>query len=215
MNDDWRVQVTCPTPAAAADLGKLLRDGDFKHELEQAAGDRVVASVDDNELFLYAATRAQAEKAGEAVKTLAAPAGVTVHTELRRWHPGSEEWVDADLPLPASEADAVAEHAELIAQEREESAAMHYSEYEVRVESHSHRDIVELAKRLRDEGIPSVRRWHFLLVGAADEDAANVLAERIKGEVPAGSTVTVEASFEAIEAETPGNPFAVFGGLGG
>jgi hypothetical protein len=201
MNDDWRVQVSCPTPAAAADLGNLLRDGDFKHELERAAGDRVVASIDDDELFLYAATRD--------------PAGVAVHTELRRWHPGSEEWVDADLPLPASEADAAAEHAELIAQEREESAAMHYSEYEVRVESHSHRDIVALAKRLRDEGIPSVRRWHFLLVGAADEDAANALAERIKGEVPAGSTVTVEASFDAIEAETPGNPFAVFGGLGG
>jgi len=215
MNDDWRVQVTCPTTATAANLGELLRDGDFKHELDQAAGERVVASIDGNELFLYAATRPQAEKAAEAIKSLVAPSGISVRTELRRWHPGSEEWADADLPLPASEADAAAEHAELIAREREESAAMHASEYEVRVESHSHRDIVALAKVLREEGILSVRRWHFLLIGAADEEVAAALAERIRGEIPAGSTVTVEASFEAIEAETPGNPFAVFGGLGG
>jgi hypothetical protein len=215
MNDDWRVQVTCPTTATAANLGELLRDGDFQHELDEAAGERVVASIDGNEVFLYAATRPQAEKAADAIKALVAPSGISIRTELRRWHPGSEEWADADLPLPATEAEAAAEHAELIARERAESAAMHESEYEVRVESHSHRDIVALANRLRDEGIHSVRRWHFLLVGVDDEQAAAALAERIRGEVPAGSTVTVEASFVAVEAGVPGNPFAVFGGLGG
>jgi hypothetical protein len=215
MNDDWRVQVSCPTAATAATLGESLRGGGFKHELDVTAGERVVVSVDGHELFLYAATRAQAEKAADAVKALAASSGASVRAELRRWHPGSEEWVDADLPLPASEEAAAAEHAELIAREREESAAMHYDEYEVRVETHSHRDIIALAQRLREEGIHSVRRWHFLLIAAADEDTAQALADRIKKEIPSGANVTVEASFYTVQAEMPPNPFAVFGGMGG
>jgi hypothetical protein len=200
MNDDWRVQITSPSTATAANA---------------AAGDRVVASVDAHEIFLYAATREQAEQAADAVKALAAPSGVSLQSELRRWHPVAEEWVDADAPLPTTDSAIAAEHAELIASEDQESAALHEAEWEVRVESGSHRDIVELAKRLRDEGIPSVRRWHFLLVGAADEDAAAKLAERIRTEIPEGSTVSVEGSYDAAQAELPPNPFAVFGGLGG
>jgi hypothetical protein len=215
MNDDWRVQVTCPTTEAAANLGKLLRNGDFKHELTKAAGDRVVVSVDGEELFLYAGTRAESEKATEAIKNLTATSGITVTTDLKRWHPGSDEWVDPDVPLPTGGADAAAEHSELIATEDADSASMHESQWEVRVEAQSHQDIVALAQRLRDEGIPSVRRWHFLLVGAADEDVAASLAERIRGEVPAGSTVTVEGTYDAAQAEVGWNPFSVFGGLGG
>jgi hypothetical protein len=215
MNDDWRVQITSPSTATAAKLGELLRDGDFKHGLDAAAGDRVVASVDAHEIFLYAGTREAAEQAADAVKSLAERSGISLDSELRRWHPVSEEWIDADAPLPTSDADVSAEHAELMATEDRQSAALHESEWEVRVESHSHRDIVELAKRLRDEGIPNVRRWHFLLVGAVDEDAAGKLDERIKAEIPEGSTVIVEGSYDAAQAEMPPNPFSVFGGLGG
>ena len=43
-----------------------------------------------------------------------------MRTRAARWHPVSEEWVDADLPLPDSEAAAAAEHAEMIEREREE-----------------------------------------------------------------------------------------------
>ena len=67
MNDDWRVQVTCPTTATAANLSELLREGDFQHSLQDAAGERVVVSVDGHELFLYAGSRAQAERATDAV----------------------------------------------------------------------------------------------------------------------------------------------------
>ena len=70
MNDDWRVQVTCPTTATAANLSEVLREGDFEHELQDAAGERVIVSVDGHELFLYAGTRTQAERAAEAVKAV-------------------------------------------------------------------------------------------------------------------------------------------------
>jgi hypothetical protein len=214
MNDDWRVQVTCPTGAAAADLGDQLRAGDFQHNLQDAAGERVVVSVDDHELFLYAGTRAQAERAAEAVRSLAANSSMKVRTELRRWHPLSEEWVDADLPLPESERAAAAEHAELIKQEDEEQAHLKYAEWEVRASTNSVRETAELVRKLRQEGIPCLRRWHFLLIGAADEDAAKALAERVRGLAPADVRINIEGSYDEALAEGPANPFAVFGGLG-
>ena len=214
MNDDWRVQVTCPTTATAANLGELLREGDFEHGLPQAAADRVIVSVDGHELFLYAGTREQAEQATEAVRSLVATSGVTLETQLRHWHPAAEEWEDPDVPLPVSAGAVSAEHEELIEREREESAELKHAEYEVRVQTQSHRDTLDLAERLREQGIPSLHRWHYLLVGAADEDAANALAQQISALVPEGSTVEVEGSASAVEAELPFNPFAVFGGLG-
>ncbi len=51
----------------------------------------------------------------------------------------------------------------------------------------SRADAIELQERLRAEGIPSLRRWHYVLVGAPDEDAAATLAERISAEAPAGA----------------------------
>jgi hypothetical protein len=59
-----------------------------------------------------------------------------------------------------------------------------------------------------------VRRWRYLLISAADEDSARMLADRLTAECPPGCTVTVEASLAAVAADTPANPFAVFGGLG-
>ena len=214
MNDDWRVQVTCPTTATAANLSELLREGDFQHSLQDAAGERVVVSVDGHELFLYAGTRTQADRASEAVKSLIASSGVTVRTELRRWHPVSEQWIDADLPMPDSESAIAAEHAEMIAAEREEQTSLNYAEWEVRISTDSHRETLELADKLRQDGIPSLRRWRFLLVGAADEDTANALSERIRAVAGPGAKVEVEASYQSVEAEVGTNPFAIFGGLG-
>lgn len=214
MNDDWRVQVTCPTTATAANLSELLREGDFQHSLQDAAGERVVVSVDGHELFLYAGTRTQADRAAEAVKSLIASSGVTVRTELRRWHPVSEQWIDADLPMPESESAIAAEHAQMIAAEREEQTSLNYAEWEVRISTDSHRETLELADKLRQDGIPSLRRWRFLLVGAADEDTANALAERIRAVAGPDAKVEVEASYQSVEAEVGTNPFAIFGGLG-
>jgi hypothetical protein len=53
------------------------------------------------------------------------------------------------------------------------------------------------------------------LIGADDEDAAEALAERLRGEAPQGSKVKVEGTWKSALAETPSNPFAIFGGLGG
>jgi hypothetical protein len=215
MNDDWRLQVTLSDRVHALELAGLLEQGELEHELASSAGERVIVSSDDHTVFLYAGSRAAAEKAAAAVESLGTNLGWSAKTELRRWHPVAETWDDPEAPLPSDESGIAAEHAELIEREKAESAANGFSEYEVRIECSSHRDTVALAAKLRGEGISSVRRWRYLLVGAADEDSANALADRLTHEAPAGCNVTVEASLAAVAAETPGNPFAVFGGLGG
>jgi hypothetical protein len=57
-----------------------------------------------------------------------------------------------------------------------------------------------------------VRRWKYLFVGAPDEDVARAWAEELRKEAPAGSEVTVEATFASVERN---NPFAIFGAGGG
>ena len=119
------------------------------------------------------------------------------------------------MPLPASAAERAAEHEELVESERAEVAAGATPQWEVRVDLPSHGDARRFAEQLESEGIPRVRRWKYLVVGAADEDTARALASRIESEAPAGSTVTVEGNERAVYKEQPPNPFAIFGGLGG
>jgi hypothetical protein len=214
MNDDWRLRVTLRSSAAAAELGEALRRGRLEHELAASAAERVIVSVDGRELFVYGGTREQLERARQAIAALAGTRGWEADAELRHWHPTAEQWEDPDVPLPQSDSELAAERLERVAREREESRELGFSEYEVRVQCESHHDAAALAERLRREGLRPLRRWRYLVVGAGDEDVAQALAERLTGELPPGSTVTVEGSLAAVAAETPPNPFAVFGGLG-
>ena len=72
----------------------------------------------------------------------------------------------------------------------------------------------EFAEKLEGEGLKPVRRWKYMVVGAADEDAANELADRIRAEAPADSKVTAEGSLAVAWRERPPSPFFWLGGLG-
>jgi hypothetical protein len=219
MSDDWRLTVVLKDEGEARELTERLAKFDAEHDLKASFPDRVVVSRDDAEVFLYADSREQLDAAGRAVQSLATDRGWQATTELRRWHPTAEEWEDPDKPLPRDQAELTAERGEVIRSEREESQAQGFPDFEVRVRCRSRHDAGQLAERLRTEGIPSVHRWEFVVLGVPDEDSAKALAERIRGEAPPGSVVTAEASVGEVAAEaplaTPFNPFAVFGGLGG
>lgn len=214
MGDDWRVRITLADDRQATALANELERGELDHELAPEAGERVIVSLDDCDVFLYAGTREQAERALRAIDQLTSHRGWTAGTELRRWHPAAEEWENPDAPLPEGAEELAAEREERIARERAESRELGFSQYEVRVECQSHRETAALADRLRHEGLQPLRRWRYLLVGAPDEESAQALADRLTAEAPAGSTVRVEATLAAVAAETPANPFAVFGGMG-
>src|SRR5690348_14657814 len=216
MSDDWRLQVGLFDDGAARELTERLAAERLGENVETAFGDQLIVSVDGPDVLCYAGERAQAELAADAIRAIAAERGWDVELRLKRWHPTAEEWEDPEVPLPTTDAERAAERAQRVAKEREESAERGYAEYEVRIQCSSHRETVELADRLQEEGLPLLRRWRYLLIGASDEDSANALAERLRAEAPAGSTVVAEVSQRAAWDDDPSRgSFAVFGGLGG
>jgi hypothetical protein len=215
MNDEWRLQVDVQDEGGGGSLTERLGAAELEHELSLAFHDRLIVSTDGPRMFVYAGTREQAERAGDLIAKLADSHGWAVEAELAHWHPEAEAWEDPDLPLPESDAARIAEHEKLIAVERLELEERGAPEFEVRVDLASHREAARFAELLREEGLPAVRRWKYLVVGVADEDSARALAARLEEEAPAGSAVGVEGSGQAAWAERPPNPFAVFGGLGG
>ena len=215
MADDWRLRISFRGDSRADELRERLAATDLEHELESRFADRVAVSAGDTEVFAYAGTREQAEAVAALVRSVAAEREWRVEFELRRWHPTAEDWEDPDKPLPRTEAERAAEHAALIEREREESAESGHPEFEVRVHCESHGAATELADKLEQQGLAVVRRWHFLLVGAPDEDSAIALADEIRKQVPPGAIVTAEGTQRTIAEGSGGNPFAIFGGLGG
>lgn len=215
MNDEWRLQIDIEDDAHATALGEHLAARELEHDLSDAFEDRVIVSRDGTRLFLYGGSREQVEAAGRLVDKAAAENGWTIDSRLRRWHPAAEDWENPDEPLPQSADSAEDEREALIAAERGRSERTGEPEYEVRVDLPSHRDAVRFAEQLEAEGLPAVRRWKYLVVGATDEDSAKELAERLRKQAPSGSEVTAEGSGQVVWAERPPNPFAIFGGLGG
>jgi hypothetical protein len=215
MNDDWRLQIDAIDDERAKPLLERLDARELEHDLSRAFQERVIVSREDDTVFLYAGGRPQIESARDVVAKVIAEYGWSAKLELRRWHSESEEWEDPGEPLPRTDAEKAAEREERIAAERAEVAAGADPQFEVRVDLPSHAEAVRFDELLAAEGLPAVRRWKYLVVGAADEDSASALAERLQTEAPAGSVITVEGSARVVYDERPSNPFAIFGGLGG
>jgi hypothetical protein len=215
VNDDWRVRVTLQDPDDARELVDSVGLGERDPDLLTSLHDRVVVSREDNEIFLYAGSRADAEAAEQEVRTAAQRNGWEPTFELTRWHPTAEQWEDPDKPLPATDAERAAEHAQMVAREREQEREQGFPDYEVRIECGSHQSAVELAAALREQSIPSVQRSKYLLVGALDEASAQDLANRIRELAPADSSVTVEGTLASAEQTEPRNRFAIFRGIFG
>lgn len=215
MNDDWRLQIDFVDEGPADALRDRLDAQELEHDLSSAFHDRVIVSRNETTIFLYAGDREQAEKARALVERWAADNEEDLNVDFTRWHPIALEWRSADESLPEDAEARAAEHQAKIAKERQETEEQGYPQYEVRINLPSHREAEALSDRLREEGVPTVHRWKYVLVGAADEDAAKTLEERIRTEAPAGSEVAVEATWKEMADDLPPNPFAFLGGLGG
>jgi hypothetical protein len=193
-----------------------MREFALERDARKRLGDRVAVSADGPRVFLYTDTEAAVREAQQVVTPLLAQHGLTDSAiSVARWHPEEERWEDAGKPLPSTPKEHAAEHAAEEADEAQRSAEQGFAEWEVRAELPSHSETVAFADRLEGEGIPVLRRWTFLLVGAPNEDAARALAERIRSEAPAGTRVEAEVSGAVVWKVADPYPFAIFGGLGG
>jgi hypothetical protein len=213
MAEDWRIHVVLEDRGGRGPWSTdRLEAKELAEDVGGELGERVAVSRDDGELFLYVDGEDAARAAERVVRADVDEHGWAATVELTRWHDDAEEWMSPDEPLPSTDAEREAEHASRVEDEDAEAAAQGYAAWEVRVELPSHRDAKRLADRLERDGVEPVRRWKYLFVGAADEDAARDWADQLRADVPEGSKITVEATFRSVERN---NPFAVFGAGGG
>jgi nucleotide-binding universal stress UspA family protein len=195
MSDNWRIRIELPDEAHSGTLlerlGRDLGSDEARRLAKELEGHRLAVSRDDDVIFVYAESQAQAEQAGRIVEAELADEGIEAETQVERWLPDEERW-SGEPPQETWE---------------EEELRRGYAPWEVRVELDSHAEAEELADKLEQEGYDVVRRWRYVIVGAASEEEARELARRLHGEAEPGGEVVWEVA--------PQNPFALFGGLGG
>jgi len=191
--DDWRIRIEVEDGRAGGLLDRIGAELDdeareLARDLEQR---RLAVSRDGDEIFVYASSRAEAERAREVIDSqLRSLGGRARASTIEHWLDDEDRW-DDEPPGETWE---------------EEELDRGYAPWEVRVNCRSHGDARALAQTLESEGYRPVVRFRYLIVGAASKADADGLAARLHGEVEAGGEVVWETS--------PGNPFAVFGGLG-
>ncbi|HEY8844602.1 MAG TPA: SPOR domain-containing protein [Gaiellaceae bacterium] len=195
MSDNWRIRIELPeetNPGTLLDrLGLDLGSDEARRLAKELEGHRLAVSRDDDVIFVYTDLQAAAERARQIVEAELADEGIAAEIQVERWLPDEERW-SGEPPQETWE---------------EEEVRRGYAPWEVRVELDSHAEADELADGLEQEGYDVVRRWRYLIVGAASEEEARALARRVHGEVEPGGEVVWEVA--------PQNPFALFGGLGG
>lgn len=211
MADDFRLTVDFDDEGDGTQLVEWLGAMRLENDERRRFGDRLVVSRDGPRVFLYAAGE---EPLREAERVIRAERDVGARMTLERWHPVEQAWRDAAEPLPRTEEEREAERARQQEREAAHSHETGHAEWEVRVELPSHDETAALADRLDAEGIPVVRRSTFVLAGAANEDAANALADRLRAELHSTARIEVEPGGGMVWEVMPQNPFTIFGGLG-
>jgi hypothetical protein len=193
-NDDWRIRIEVEEEEHATGLLDRLT-GNLGSEARELAANlsarKLAVSRDDDIVFVYAATRADAEQAHAIVEAELREHGIEARTSaVEHWLDEEDRW-DDEPPGETWE---------------EEELERGFAPWEVRVECPSRDEAGALAKQLEAEGYRPERRFHYLIVGTASREDADTLAARLHGEVEAGGEVVYEVE--------PANPFAIFGGMG-
>ena len=195
MNDDWRIRVDLEEGRAESTLERLGLDLSFEARklAEDLEGRRLVVSRDDETLFVYAGSRAEAEQARDIIDAELRETGAEGRVgSIEHWLAEEDRWDDEAPQEFKAEQEVLKEG---------------LSPWEVRLEADTPEAAETLAAMLATDGYSVVRRYRYVLVGADSEEAARELAKKLHGEV--------EASGELVYETLPQNPFVIFGGLGG
>jgi hypothetical protein len=206
-DEDWRVEVKLDDEEQGYSVAERLRAGDLDDQARERLGDQVGVSRDGSHLFLYAADEAQAREAERVVRELVDRDGLSAEISLTRWHPVQQEWEDPSVPLPTTPEAVEEELEQREAADEQEAEEGHSWNWHVRAELPHRGDAVELEKSLQEDGFRVHRRWRYVTVDLATEEAARELADRLAAELPDGSELVVETK--------PPDPVFVFLGSRG
>jgi hypothetical protein len=216
MDDDFRLQIDLDDKGLAGELADHLRAAEIEGELAADLGNSMIVSHEGATTYVYAGTREPLDQVAGVIRKFLDGKGWQAKFELRHWHPEAEDWEDPDAAEPATAAERAAEHERLMQTEDEETEARGgRAEFEVSAKFPTGKEAHAFAEKLKAEGYLPIRRFHYLVVGAPDEDAAKALAERIRAEAPPDAEVKAEYSLNQLWRESPPNPFFFLGGLAG
>jgi hypothetical protein len=193
--EDWRVEVELDDEQHGYSVGERLRALDLDDEARKRLGSRVIVTRDGSKLFLYTNTEEEANEAARVVRELVGAERLTADTRTTRWHPVEEEWEDASVPLPRTEADRAREQEEREQREQREVEAGGEYDWRVEVRAPGRADAAALEERLRERALPVERRWRYLTIGALSEERADELADEIRNEL-SEAEVRVEPHLE-------------------
>jgi hypothetical protein len=190
--DDWRLKIKLAEHERKGLLGRLQfweSDADeLAHELKER---RLAVTEDDDVVFVYASTSLELEKARAAIEQELDDLGAQpTSVQVEHWLAAEERW-DDDTSGETVDSDLLAEG---------------YAPWEVRIPAKSREEAGRLARELEREGYGVVRRFKYVIAGCSSREEAEALAQRLHGQVELGGELVWETM--------PGNPFAVFGGIG-
>jgi len=201
VQDEWRVEIDLDDEAHGFGIGERLRAHSLDDEARKRLGGRVVVTRDGPRVFLYAGSEAEAREAELVARELVANEDLSADIAVTRWHPVAEEWQDATVSLPASEAEEQDEVRSKEQHELEEAKEEDSYDWLVKAELPSRDEAAELEERLRGEGLPVHRRWRYVTVDAVTKEQANELGARLREEAPEAE-VWIEANPDDIPSPT-------------
>ena len=156
-----------PTSALGGQFTELLQDGlsPLGADLAQALeGGHLSISGDDENLFVYTDTAAQAENAHAVILSELDHHEITATTSgVEHWLADEERWDNE----PADE------------DWEEEVERKGYAPWEVRVTCRSRHEATKLEQQLEDEGYRPIRQWKHLIIGTESREDADALAARL------------------------------------
>ena len=191
-DDDWRIRIEVEDvhERLLERLGVEL-DDEARELARELEGRRLAVSRDGDEIFVYASSGLEAERAQKLIESELRKLGVGAKTSrVEHWLEQEERWDDE----PRTET------------WEDEELDRGYAPWEVRVTAASHGEAKALVEQLEGEGYQPVRRFQYVIVGTASKEDADRLSKRLHGEVEGGGDLVYEVE--------PANPFAIFGGLG-
>ena len=195
MADLWRIRIELEEEQHAHGLLERLGlelGAEARELARELAERRLAVSRDGSELFVYASSRAAADQAHAVIEAELRDEGIEAReSRIEHWLADEERWDDEQKGETWEE----------------EELDRGYAPWEVRIRLSSRVEAHALAEQLEAEGYRPARSAQFLIVGCSSKEDAEALAERVHGEVEPGGELVWET--------VPGNPFAIFGGLGG
>jgi hypothetical protein len=200
-NEDWRVEITLDDEQSGYNLGERLRSQDLDDEARERLGKQIYVSRNGPQLFLYASSEEQARAAEAVVRDLATADGLSAEFRgVTRWHPVEQDWKDASIPLPRTDAEIRAEQERREATERREAEEQGSYDWVVKINASEGDDAKRIAEQLEAQGHPVDRIWRWVTVHVLTEEIGNDLVSSLEAELPDGTEIWLEATMDDPDA---------------